>query len=256
MSHEDRPQGEPRTGRAANGTSREASPDTDTGTPTDLLEAHPETAYFWGRVVGDGEVTQRGVSVRTTDETAADRLAAIAGSEDERREDSLLASVDHRVDEREYAHDTSITRREDSYTVRLDGPIGDRAAAALGLPCGDDPGGYRLDALADHDRELLRGLLEGCGTVCFKSSAGTVGISFVHGDRAALERIQGLLDAADVDAPYGELSETSSGGYWFGLDDAAAPAFGEWLYAGSETSALFAPSRRRKLRRSIEEAEY
>ncbi|CCQ37893.1 uncharacterized protein Nmlp_3780 [Natronomonas moolapensis 8.8.11] len=222
------------------------SPDTDAGTPADLLESHPETAYFWGRVVGDGEATERGVSVRATDETAADRLAAIAGSDD----------VDHRVDEREYAHDTSITRREDSYTVRLEGPIGDRAAAALGLPIGDDPGGYRLDALAEYDRQLLRGLLEGCGTVCFKSSEGTVGVSFVHDDRAALESIQGLLDAADVDAPYGELSETSSGGYWFGLDDAAAPALGEWLYAGSDSSGLFAPSRRRKLRRSVEEAEY
>jgi len=227
-------------------TERAGGANTGTDGPDDLLEAHPETAYFWGRVVGDGEVTQRGVSVRTTDEAAADRLAAIAGSDD----------VDHRVTEREYAHDTSITRREDSYTVRLDGPIGDRAAAALGLPCGDDPGGYRIDVLAEYDRQLLRGLLEGCGTVCFKSSAGTVGISFVHDDRAALERVQGLLDSADVDAPYGDLSETSSGGYWFGLDDAAAPAVGEWLYAESDSSGLFAPSRRRKLRRSIEEAEY
>jgi hypothetical protein len=246
VSHEDRPQGEPRTGRASNGANREASPDTDAGTPTDLLEAHPETAYLWGRVVGDGEVTQRGVSVRTNDEDAAERLAGIAGAD----------AVDRDTVEREYAHDTSITRSEDSYTVRLEGPIGDRAAAALGLPIGDEAGGYRLDALTEHDRELLRGLLEGCGTVCFKSSVGTVGISFVHDDRAALERIQGLLDSADVEAPYGELSETSSGGYWFGLEDAAAPAFGEWLYEGSESSGLFAPSRRRKLRRSIEEAEY
>ena len=238
MSHEDRPQGDPRADRAAS--------EVDAATPTDLLEAHPETAYFWGRVVGDGDVTDEGVAVRTNDDEAADRLAAIAGSDD----------VDHRVDAREYAHDTSITRHEDRYTVRLEGPIGDRAAAALGLPIGDESGGYRLDVLAEYDRELLRGLLEGCGTVCFKSSAGTVGISFVHDDRAALERIQELLDSADVDAPYGDLSETSSGGYWFGLDDAAAPAVGEWLYAGSESSGLFAPSRRRKLRRSIEEAEY
>ena len=217
----------------------------ETGAPKHLLDAHPETAYFWGRVVGDGEVTRDGVTVRTTDETAADRLAAVAGAD----------VVDHRIVEREYAHDTAITRSEDSYTVQALGGVGDRAAAALGLPFEGDDGGYRLDALADHDRQLLRGILEGCGTVCFKSSAGTVGVSFVHDDRKLLERVQGLLDDATVAAPYGEVSETSSGGYWFGLDDAAAPVFGEWAYEGSERSGLFAPSRRRKLRRSVEQAE-
>ncbi len=226
--------------------------------PTNLLESHPETAYFWGRAIGDGEATKEGVTVRTNDEDAADRLAAIAGSEDERSEFSENVSgtvVDHHTTEREYAHDTSITRREDSYTVQVHGPIGDRAAASLGLPFEGDPGGYRLDTLAAHDRQLLRGLLEGCGTVCFKSSSGTVGISFVADDRTRLERIAALLDSADVNAPYGEIAETSSGGYWFGIDDGAAPEFGEWVYRGSEETGLFAPSRRRKLERSIEEAE-
>ena len=213
--------------------------------PNDLLDAHPETAYFWGRVIGDGDVTTEGVTVRTNDEVAADRLAAIAGAD----------AVDHAVVEREYAHDTSITRSEDSYTVQVRGAVSDRAAAAFGLPIDGGSGGYRLDALADYDRQLLRGLLEGCGTVCFKSSSGTVGISFVHDDRKLLERVQSLLDAADVEAPYGDISETSSGGYWFGVDDLAAPAVGEWLYRGSEATELFAPSRRRKLKRSVEEAE-
>jgi len=217
----------------------------ETGAPRTLLDAHPETAYFWGRVVGDGEVTRNGVTVRTTDETAADRLAAIAGAD----------GIDHRIVEREYAHDTSVTRSEDTYTVQALGGVGDRAAAALGLPFEGDAGGYRLDALADHDRQLLRGLLEGCGTVCFKSSAGTVGISFVHDDRRLLERVQGMLDDVPVAAPYGDLSEASSGGYWFGVGDDAAPAFGEWVYDNSENSGLFAPSRRRKLRKSVEQAE-
>ena len=217
----------------------------ETGAPKNLLDAHPETAYFWGRVVGDGEVTSDGVTVRTTDETAADRLAAVAGAD----------AVDHRIVEREYAHDTAVTRTEDSYTVQALGGVGDRAAAALGLPFDGDDGGYRLDALADHDRQLLRGLLEGCGTVCFKSSSGTVGISFVHEDRRLLDRVQGLLDGVPVEAPYGDVSETSSGGYWFGLEDDAAPAFGEWVYENSENSGLFAPSRRRKLRKSLERAE-
>jgi hypothetical protein len=104
-------------------------------------------------------------------------------------------------------------------------------------------------------KQLLRGLLESCGTVCFKSSSGTVGISFVHDDRALLETVDRLLDACPVDAPTGEIGETSSGGYWFGIDDDAAAGFGEWVYEGSDETNLFAPTRRRKLVRSLEEAE-
>lgn len=212
--------------------------------PADMLAAHPETAYFWGRVAGDGDLTADCVRVRTNDETAARRLAAVAGAE----------QVDRRIREREYAHDTALTRTETEFTVQVFGGLAERASAAFGLPRDGDPGGYRLDAFGDHDRQLLRGLLEGCGTVCFKSSAGTVGLSFVADDRRLLATIDGLLDAAAVDAPTGEVAETSSGGYWVGVEDDAVPAVGQWLYEGSEDSGLFAPSRRRKLRKSIEQA--
>lgn len=212
------------------------------GTPGDLLAAHPETAYFWGRVAGDGEVTEDGVTVRASDETAAERLAAIAGAE----------QVDHRILEREYAHDTTITRSADEYTVQVFGPVADRASAALGLPLPDQPGGYRFDVFDGHERQLLRGLVEGCATVCFKSSSGTVGVSFVHEDERLLSRIQTMLD--DRGIPYGELDDASSG-YWFGVDDDAVPDFGPWLYGGAESTGLFAPSRRRKLQRSLEQAE-
>ena len=217
----------------------------ETGSPRDLLERHPETAYFWGRVVGDGDVSTDCVTVRTADETAARRLAAIAGAE----------CVDHRIREREYAHDTAITRQEDIYTVQVLGSLGDRASASLGLPLDDGPGGYRLDVFDDHRRQLLRGLLEGCGTVCFKSSSDSVGVSFVHDRRRLLERVKGLLADLPVDAPAGSISETSSGGHWFGLDDGAVPEVGPWLYEGSEGSGLFSPPRRRKLRRSLDRAE-
>ncbi|MES3516040.1 MAG: cobalamin biosynthesis protein [Natronomonas sp.] len=216
----------------------------ETGSPRDLLSAHPETAYFWGRVIGDGTVSADSVTVRTNDETAARRLASIAGAD----------SVDHRIQKREYAHDTSITRTEDDYTVGIHGSLGDRAAAALGLPFEGDPGGYRLDSLTAHDKQLLRGILEGCGTVCFKSDSGTVGISFV-GDERLLETVRDLFDSAAVEVAYGNLAETSSGGYYFSIDETVVPTVGSWLYDGSEESGLFAPSRRRKLRRSIEQAE-
>jgi len=216
----------------------------ETGTPTDLLARHPETAYFWGRVVGDGEVTADCVTVRAGDETAARRLAAIAGAE----------QVDRRIREREYAHDTSLTRTEEEYTVRVFGGLGERASASLGLPLGGQPGGDRLDVFADQRRQLLRGLIEGCGTVCFKSSAGTVGVSFVHDDRRLMERVESLLGDLPVEAPSGDVVETSSGGYWFGLADDAVPTVGPWLYRGSGDTGLFSPSRRRKLRRSLDRA--
>jgi len=210
-----------------------------------MLARHPETAYFWGRAIGDGHLDADCVTVRTTDETAARRLAAIAGAD----------QVDHRIRERDYAHDTAITRTEDEYTVQVFGDFADRAGASLGLPVDGQPGGYRLGVFEAHDRQLLRGLLEGCGTICFKSSAGSVGLSFVHDDRALLERIRSLLANAEVDAPCGDLSETSSGGYWFGIADDAAPEVGPWVYEGSEDTGLFAPSRRRKLRKSLDRVQ-
>ena len=138
--------------------------------------------------------------------------------------------------------------------MTVSGGVAAQGSAAFGLPTGEERGGYRFDALSEHRRQLLRGLLESCGTVCFKSSAGVVGISFVHDDRALLETVDQLLEACPVDAPTGEISATSSGGYWFGIDDDAAGAFGEWVYDGSDDRDLFAPTRRQKLRRSLDRA--
>ncbi|MFC7019742.1 MULTISPECIES: cobalamin biosynthesis protein [Haloarcula] len=213
----------------------------DTDAPGDMLAAHPETAYFWGRVAGDGECDEHCVTVRTTDEIAARRLASIAGAD----------RTGHRTVERAYAHDTSIVRTDDEYTLQVFGDLADRAGAALGLPFAGEAGGYRFETLAEYDRQLLRGLLEACGTVCFKSDADVVGVSFVHADRRLLRTVQSLLAACPVDVPCGDCSEASSG-YWFGVDDDAVPALGDWLYDGSEATGLFAPSRRRKLRKSLE----
>lgn len=212
--------------------------------PTDLLESRPATAYFWGHVAGGGDLREDRLTVETSDEACADRLVAVAGG-----------TVDHRRTERPYAHDTSVTRTEDEYRVAVTGDVVGRASAAFGLPVGEESGGYRFDVFADQRRQLLRGLLESCGTVCLKSSTETVGVSFVHDDRALLETVRSLLSACPVDAPAGELQETSSGGHWFGLDDDAVASFGAWVYDGSDETGLFAPTRRRKLRRSLEQAE-
>ncbi|TYL37763.1 cobalamin biosynthesis protein [Natronococcus pandeyae] len=254
----------------------EATPSLEIEVPNDPLAGHPASAYFWGHVAGSGDVVDGAVrnevrtangarcsrariEVVTNDETSAQVLAAITGGD-----------VDHDMSSRDYAHDTSITRTEDEYTLSIGGDESETGEggesggngdagllgrrSALGLPV-DGRGNYRFGAFANHDRELLRGLLEGCGTICFKSKSGTVGISFVHDDRDLLELTRELIADCPVDAPLGDLSETSSGGYWFGVDDDAAPAFGTWLYENCEETGCFAPSRRRKLERSLEQAE-
>ena len=229
-------------------SSGESAAETDAPLPDparDLLSASPATAYFWGRVAGDGDLTEGCVTVRAGDERAADALAAVAGAN--RREHSVAA--------RESAHDASIVRFEEEYELQVMGAPAERAAAALGLPMDGQPGGYRFGAFADHRGPLVRGLLEACGTVCFRESAGSVGVSFVHDDERLLETVRSLLSDADPAFAADDLAETSSGGYWFGLADEADPAaFAEWVYAGSDRSGLYAESRRRKLRRSVERA--
>lgn len=213
----------------------------------DLLTATAETAYFWGRVAGDGELTQDCVTVRTEDEIAADALAGVAGAN--------RTDHDHRIATRESAHDASIVRYEDEYELQVFGTPAERASAALGLPIDGQPGGYRFDTFADYRPQLLRGVLEACGTVCFRESSGSVGVSFVHDDKALLRAVQSLLATVPPSVPTDELAETSSGGYWFGLASGADIAtFAQWIYDGSERSGLYSARRRRKLRRSIERA--
>jgi len=210
--------------------------------PDDLLAGHPSTAYVWGRVAGDGDVHRDHLTVTTTDEAAAETISELVGGD-----------VGHDTASRAYAHDTDLTKTEDEYTVtvRSDDLFG--TSGSLGLPV-DGRGNYRFGAFADYRRDLLRGLLEGCGTICFKSASGTVGISFVHDDADLLELVQQLIDDCPVEAPYGELSTTSSGGYWFGVDDDTAAEFGMWLYEGTDDTGLFAPTRRRKLVQSLDQA--
>lgn len=212
----------------------------------DLLAADPRTAYFWGRVAGDGELTGEWVTVRTRDRQAADALAAVAGAG---------TGYEHRSRARESAHDASVVRHEAEFEVTVVGAPAERATAALGLPVDGDPGGYRFGAFIDHRAQLLRGLLEACGTVCFRESAGRVGVSFVHDDERLLRTVRSELAAAEPHAPTEELSESSSGGYWFGLADGAGVAgLAAWLYDGSDGSGLYSGDRRRKLRRSVERA--
>jgi hypothetical protein len=231
---------------------RDPARDAPASTPTpepapDLLAATPATAYFWGRVAGDGDLTRDCVTVRAGDGTAAEARAAVAGADRSAR--------DHRVAARESAHDASVVRFEDEYELQVFGAPAERAAAALGLPFDGQPGGYRFGAFEDYCPQLVRGLLESCGTVCFRESSASVGVSFVHDDESLLRSVRSLLTGADPPVQTEDLSETSAGGYWFGLaEDADAAAFAAWAYDGSDASGLYSADRRRKLRRSVERA--
>lgn len=223
----------------------------------DLLSATPETAYFWGRVAGDGDLSAECVTVRVGDETAADVLAGIAGADESGTDSPECDTVkaDHRIEARESAHDASVVRYEDEYELRVFGSAAERASAAFGLPLDGHRGGYRFDAFGDHREPLLRGLLEACGTVCFRESSNSVGVSFVHDDERLLRTVQSLLAAVEPDVAGDDLTETSSGGYWFGLDERSdTAAFAEWLYADSDETGLYSAERRTKLRRSVERA--
>lgn len=211
----------------------------------DLLAATPATAYFWGRVAGDGELTEETVTVRVRDEQAADALAAITGVDEMERNRTAHTST----------HDSSIVRYDEEYELQVFGTLAERASAALGLPLPESPGGYRFDTFSEQYPQLLRGVLEACGTICFRESSASVGISFVHHDEQFLETVRSLLGRIDPHVPPEELADSSSGGYWFGLDDdAEIDEFARWLYAGSERSGLYSADRRRKLRRSVERA--
>lgn len=214
-------------------------------TVEDLLSSTPETAYLWGRVAGDGDLEDGQVIVRTADEQSADALAAVLGAD----------RPDADVTAHESAHDASVVRFQDEYELQVVGATASRASAALGLPIDGQPGGYRFDTLSDYRPQLVRGLLEACGTICFRESANAVGISFVHHDDALLRTVRSQLDAATPSVPTDGIEETSSGGHWFGLaDDADVPGFAEWVYADSDETGMYSASRRRKLRRSVERA--
>lgn len=219
----------------------------------DLLAPTPETAYFWGRVAGDGELTAERLIVRASDETATNALAAIVGV------DPNGTRSDQRVTARQSVHDASVVRYETERVlqIELSESFTERVTDVVGRPVtvSDAPEECRLDRFDAHRQQLVRGLLEACGTVCFRESSASVGISFVHEDNRLLETLRSLLDGIDPPVSTGELAESSSGGYWFGLaDDADPAAFTRWVYDGSDDSGLYAGDRRRKLRRSVERA--
>ncbi len=203
-----------------------------------------KTAYLWGRIIGNGSVTDDAIVVRVGDRALASRLRSIGNQTGTRT---------HETTATQSAHDATVTRFKATFELRysLCSRDMDRLTDHLDI---DGPGGCpELDRFESYRQQLCRGLLESCGTICFRESSATVGVSFVHDDRDVLQEIRRQLRVSEPTVRTNPIEESSSGGYWFGLADATEfGACTRWWYAQSDDSGLYEPARRNKLRRSVE----
>ncbi|NKE70736.1 hypothetical protein [Candidatus Manganitrophus noduliformans] len=93
---------------------------------------------------------------------------------------------------------------------------------------------------------LERGILEGCGTLCYKKSTRGIGISFTSFDP---EWLSALRDEIRKHHPCGPIAETARGSRWFSIEDEATRSYADRLYG--DPAAPHSRTRRRKLRRVL-----
>ncbi|MFY9268750.1 MAG: hypothetical protein WAO55_03255 [Candidatus Manganitrophaceae bacterium] len=103
-----------------------------------------------------------------------------------------------------------------------------------------------LQAIFDRYRtdqpHLERGILEGCGTLCYKKSTRGIGISFTSFDREWLSALRGEIEKHH---PCGPIATVERGSHWFGITDEATRSYADWLYG--DPAAPHSRNRRRKL---------
>lgn len=95
---------------------------------------------------------------------------------------------------------------------------------------------------------LERGILEGCGTLCYKKSTRGIGISFTSFDP---EWLSALRREIEKHHPCGPIAETERGSRWFSIEDEATRSYADWLYG--DPAAPHSRSRRRKLKQVLGE---
>jgi hypothetical protein len=106
----------------------------------------------------------------------------------------------------------------------------------------DRPLGAIFEAYRREQADLERGILEGCGTLCYRKSTRGMGISFASYDRDWLAVLHGEVQKHDPCLP---MRQTERGSHWFSIDEGATRRYAGWLY--SDPAAPHSPSRRRKL---------
>lgn len=107
-----------------------------------------------------------------------------------------------------------------------------------------------LPAIFDRYRSLQphleRGILEGCGTLCYKKSTRGIGISFTSFDP---EWLSALRSEIQKHHPCGSIAQSERERHWFSLADEATRAYADWLYG--DPTAPHSRARRRKLQRVL-----
>ena len=103
-----------------------------------------------------------------------------------------------------------------------------------------------FEVFRPEQRHLERGILEGCGTLCYKKSTHGMGISFTSHDRDGLETLRNEVQKHHPCLP---ILKTERGSHWFSIEDRATKSYAEWLY-GNPTDP-HSPSRKRKLQQVL-----
>lgn len=106
----------------------------------------------------------------------------------------------------------------------------------------DRPLGALFEAFRREQSDLERGILEGCGTLCYRKSTRGIAISFTSFQRGWLEVLRGEVQNHHPCLP---IRGTERGSHWFGIKEEAARQYADWLYG--DPAAPHSPSRRRKL---------
>ena len=103
-----------------------------------------------------------------------------------------------------------------------------------------------FDRYRHQQPDLERGILEGCGTLCYKRSIRGIGISFTSFDRKWLSA---LREEIRKHHPCGPIATTDRGSRWFSIEDEATRSYADWLYG--DPAAPHSRVRRRKLQQVL-----
>jgi len=106
----------------------------------------------------------------------------------------------------------------------------------------DRPLADLFEAFRREQSDLERGILEGCGTLCYRKSTRGMGISFTSFQRNWLEVLRREVQRHH---PCMQIRGTERGSHWFGIEEEATRRYADWLYG--DPAAPHSPSRRRKL---------
>jgi hypothetical protein len=103
-----------------------------------------------------------------------------------------------------------------------------------------------FDQYRSHQPHLERGILEGCGTLCYKKSTRGIGISFTSFDP---DWLSALRHEIQQHHPCGPIAKTERGSHWFSIEDEATRSYTDWLYG--DPDAPHSRNRRRKLQQVL-----